>query len=690
MRRCPVVSPDANEIGPSRSRIQPGQLSVGPVGVDQLVEDVVLPVAGDAQVRGSNAVLDEAVALEDSARFGVVSERLTLYAMKPLLAERKANDGGNRCGAYTATRVSLADPVADAGRLESPADDAVMAALRTLGKARIVVGLQYRRRMTAANPNVLLIMTDQERYPTPYEDGAVAEFRRTQLPARARLLAEGVQFHRHYVGSTACAPSRATLFTGHYPSLHGVKSTDGLAKYATDVQMQWLDPDVVPTMGHWFQAAGYRTYYKGKWHISHANITAPGSHEGLKASDAKGRVLQDMVELYAKTDRLEPFGFTGWIGREPHGVDLADSGSVRDTIFADQVTDLFDELGRDDDPRPWLAVASFLNPHDIIFAGPAWEMLGLAPPDDTVPDIPEAPSQSDGFDGRPGCQQGWVETWPKMAFDIPNDNAYRRLYYWLHKQVDAAIGAVLAALDTSGLAENTIVVFTSDHGDLLGAHGGMKQKWYNAYDEAIHVPFVIRGPGLTPGGAGIHVPTSHVDLVPTLLGLVGADPADLLAVVDAHHTEAQALPGRDLAGIVRDPSGQDIVDAPIYFMTEDQVSVGDHLTNPITGAPYTSVSGPANIETVVTHLPTGAAGARELWKLNHYYGAVADPDPEATFTEVHNLTVDPEERTNRAHDPSAPVDELYALLGTERSHKRLTPRHINPPAPDDAAALASH
>ena len=168
--------------------------------------------------------------------------------------------------------------------------------------------------MTQQRPNILLIMTDQERYPVPYEDEALAEFRRTQLPARQRLIDEGLQFHRHYTGATACAPSRATLFTGHYPSLHGVRSTDGLAKHADDPQMQWLDPDVVPTMGHWLQAAGYRTYYRGKWHISHADLAEPGTHEGLKANDAMGAVLQEMVELYQRTDRLDPFGFTGWIG----------------------------------------------------------------------------------------------------------------------------------------------------------------------------------------------------------------------------------------------------------------------------------------------------------------------------------------------------------------------------------------
>ena len=97
-------------------------------------------------------------------------------------------------------------------------------------------------------------------------------------------------------------------------------------------------------------------------------------------------------------------------------------------------------------------------------------------PDDTVPDIAEAPSQSDSFDGRPRCQEQFLKLWPKMVAEQPIDVAYRRLYYYLHKLVDQAIGRILQALDDSGMADDTIVVFTSDHGDLLGAHGGMQQK----------------------------------------------------------------------------------------------------------------------------------------------------------------------------------------------------------------------
>jgi Sulfatase len=92
-------------------------------------------------------------------------------------------------------------------------------------------------------------MTDEERYPPPYETKKLAEFRKEQLPARESIRARGLEFHRHYAGSTACTPSRATLFTGQYPSLHGVDSTDGTAKQNSDPGMHWLDPNSVPTLG---------------------------------------------------------------------------------------------------------------------------------------------------------------------------------------------------------------------------------------------------------------------------------------------------------------------------------------------------------------------------------------------------------------------------------------------------------
>ncbi len=147
-------------------------------------------------------------------------------------------------------------------------------------------------------PNILLIMTDEERYAPSYEVDSVKAFRSSQLSARESIRSRGIEFHRHYAGSTACTPSRATLFTGQYPSLHGVTSTDGTAKQSSDPGMHWLDPNSVPTLGDWFRAGGYQTHYRGKWHISFADLAIPGTHEGLKASDDEGKAIPEAVAAY--------------------------------------------------------------------------------------------------------------------------------------------------------------------------------------------------------------------------------------------------------------------------------------------------------------------------------------------------------------------------------------------------------
>src|SRR5271163_2898670 len=122
----------------------------------------------------------------------------------------------------------------------------------------------------SSRPNVLVILTDQLRQPPPYESDQLREFRREHCVGQERLRQSGVSFKHHYPMAIACAPSRASLLTGQYPSLHGVTQRAGLAKNPESEDM--LAPDTVPTLGDWFRAGGHRTFFKGKWHASHEHL----------------------------------------------------------------------------------------------------------------------------------------------------------------------------------------------------------------------------------------------------------------------------------------------------------------------------------------------------------------------------------------------------------------------------------
>jgi arylsulfatase A-like enzyme len=527
-------------------------------------------------------------------------------------------------------------------------------------------------------PNILLILTDQERYPPPYESGEARAFRRAHLPGRERIRETGFELHRHYVASTACAPSRASLFTGQYPSLHGVSQTDGLAKSAWDPAMVWLDPDTVPTLGDWFRAGGYRTEYRGKWHISHADLPVAGHHTSLRTNDRDGNVLAELVTAYRNADRLDPFGFSGWIGREPHGADPADTGFVRDELFADQVRSLFTTLA-DDRNTPWITVASLVNPHDIAFSGAAWQLLGFPEPPGSVPDPGEAPSQSDSLADRPRCHAQYRTAWAEMLYDQPTDAAYRRFYLWLHQIVDRAIDRILDGLHHEGLANDTIVVVTSDHGELLGAHGGLQQKWHNAFDETVRIPFVASGPGIPTGRAGLTMPTSHVDVLPTLLGLAGIDVERAAKLVGEQHVETQPPVGRDLSAAIRSGRDDALERAPVYFMTEDQISRGLRTANMFTGEQFDAVGEPGNVESLVAMLTNGD-GDDELWKLNHYYARAREPEAEEGAPpewELHNLSADPEERRNLARAGLPQLYEMRGLLDEARAASWRSPLVTN-------------
>lgn len=563
-------------------------------------------------------------------------------------------------------------------------------------------------------PDIVIIMTDEERAIPPYETPEVLAWRQRELTGRAWFDAHGVSFAHHYTGSLACVPSRPTIFTGQYPDLHGVTQTDGIGKAHNDSRMRWLRPGEVPTLGNWFQAAGYDTHYDGKWHISHADLEDPSTREPLATNDDHGVVDASAVRRYLDADPLKAFGFSGWVGPEPHGASLANSGFRRDPLIADRVvawlTDRYARR-RAGDPaalRPFLLVASFVNPHDIVLF-PAWSARNpLKPSPSDPPTIPAAPTADEDLRSKPAAQIAFREAYysgygPAPAVErIYSQNAqrYRDLYYRLHAEVDGPIDRVRRAVTEAGSRE-AVLVRTSDHGDLLGAHGGLHQKWFNLYDEATRVPFAIARIGSAPTTSRvITAPTSHVDLVPTLLSAAGIDEAAVAAKLAADFSEVHRLPGRDLMPVI-DGANQDD-DRAVYIMTRDNMLEGDSGASGLGRRLKQTVNPPAllriripahtasNFEGLVLRVPErvarGAAG--HLWKLvrtfddpgtwtepgirhhaaNGFGGDAYRTSPLDDQWELYDLTADPIETENRWTD-----DDLYELrqhLRTELKHAR--------------------
>jgi choline-sulfatase len=610
---------------------------------------------------------------------------------------------------------------------------------------------QPRGKLTQ-RPNFLYIMADQYRFPVPYESAELAEFRAQYLTAETFLKQNGLEFTNHYIMSAACVPSRASIFTGQYPSLHGVSQTTGIAKSSFEQDMFWLDPTTVPTMGSYFQAGGYETYYKGKWHFSEADILIPGTHDSLFSFDENGNPLPQVEAVYLASERLGSFGFTGWIGPEPHGSDPLNSASSatdaigRDAKFADQTCDLLQTLGQQGSgANPWLMVSSFLNPHDIALWGSITlnldtfnflgQLEGTQVPQQLFNPAMYLQTITENLDDKPSCQESYVSTYPQMLQPLLNTVQYRQFYYQMQQNVNGEIQKVLDALAAyPQMAANTIVIFTSDHGEMLGAHGGMFQKWYEAYEETIHVPFFVYNPRLFSGPQSLDSLTSHADLLPTMLGLAGLDPNELAPVLAQNHTEVHPLVGRDLSAVILGEEGPDQVTGPIYFMTDDDISRGVEQIS-FTGQMYQSVLQPNHIETVVANLSTGPRGALEKWKYSRYYdnpqywsdpeglalsGSRLPPDfpdlgeerdvvtfidgnlnqegtNEATTTvkttpapdqvEAYNVTEDPLELDNLANstDPTirATLIELEALLHSQCEAKRLNPSSGTVPSQPD-------
>ncbi len=317
-----------------------------------------------------------------------------------------------------------------------------------------------------------------------------------------------------------------------------------------------------------------------------------------------------------------------------------------------------------------------------------------------MPPVAQAPTHDEDLSTKPGCQASYNEEWGKILAPQPWIETHLKFYYQLQATVDEQITRVLDALAASPEAADTIVVFSSDHGDMQGAHGGMHEKWHVAYEEALHVPFIIAGSMLPAGPREVEMPTSHADLLPTLLGLADVDQDEALATLRRDHHEARELVGRDLSAVIR--GGGEEAAGPVLFTTDDEISEGSvSSASPFQRFArklriYSEIAQPNHLETIVAEVEVG--GEPHLVKFTRYHDnqqfwtvpgerderlrkrqMVTVTEPEPDEFELYDLSLDPYEERNLAH-PSNADDASRALqarmldlLIADLDAKRLVP-----------------
>jgi arylsulfatase A-like enzyme len=372
-------------------------------------------------------------------------------------------------------------------------------------------------------PNILVVMVDQLRTPQWFSAAA-------RMPNLARLSRRGVSFASHYTAANDCTPARAALLTGLHTHQTGCMITGGST----------LDPGF-PTWGTMLRELGYRTHWYGKWHLTHGD-NLWDSHEDAGA--------------------LEPYGFGGGTFPSPDGA--PGQGWRVDPHIVTQFEKWFARAGSGGTGKnPWCTAVSFVNPHDIAwwyhwserFAAEAEapSVVEALPPNFETPDEMIAR-------GKPRLQRSLQDTAQASFGAVPYGGPefertwlpFLDLYLKLLGEVDNHIGAVLGTLASRpDVAANTVILFTSDHGE-YGASHGMRGKGGGAYEEAIRVPLIVRDlrGKLTRAPARKRTGlTSSVDVAPLLLDIATGSSSWR---ADSHYSHIASR--HDLAAMLGDPA----------------------------------------------------------------------------------------------------------------------------------------
>ncbi len=344
--------------------------------------------------------------------------------------------------------------------------------------------------MTATDgstPNLLVIMSDEHApmFSSSYGHPIV------RTPNLDRLAATGVTYEAAYCNSPLCVPSRMSFMTGRYP--HEVEAWDNTMPLRSDV----------PTWAHHARAKGYDSVLAGKQHF-----IGPDQLHGFRAQIAEDLHAQRRHPIFPWDEGVRNLRGQRWPEIYHAGPGQAKHTQVDDAVEAAAVQYLRDPARK---TQPWASCVSFIAPHFPLVAPQQYwdEYAGEI-------DLPEEP------DGHLAARPEYIKRLSQMfGFeDYPPElvREARRAYYALVSYVDAKVGRLLDTLEDAGLRENTVVVYTADHGDMLGCHGLWRKS--NFYEQSARVPLIMSWPAGLPSARRISDPVTLVDVVATISALL--------------------------------------------------------------------------------------------------------------------------------------------------------------------------
>jgi arylsulfatase A-like enzyme len=465
-----------------------------------------------------------------------------------------------------------------------------------------------------AGKNVILFLTDQERAIQHFP----ADWMRENLPGMRRLRRHGLSFETACTAACMCSPSRSSLMTGYFPAQHGVKYT--LESNMPETEFPQVNlPTELPNLGTVMKAAGYDVVYKGKWHCAKP---ANGTDE---PSDLEryGFLRWDPPDAGANQSIPQAGGgYTDNDGRiiESKGpYQEAKEGAMQ---YIDSVASV---------QQPFFLVISLVNPHDVLFyPSKTFEESGYDA-SWLAGDIEVPPTNEEDLSTKPTVQEEFLRIFnltgkPKKDAE---KRAYLNFYGNLMRSSDNYLVEVLNKLEAKGLYEDTVIIRTSDHGEMGLSHGGLRQKNFNFYEESLKVPLVWSNPKMFPRPVSTDALVSHIDLLPTLASLAGAP-----------SSARRNWQGVDYSDVVLHPERGKEPQDYVAFTYDDFQSGQAH-------GPYPKQ-------------PNHVRSIREKrWKLAKYVDIkteivegkpVEKPGPKPPQWEMYDLKADPNEEVNLAFD----------------------------------------